>query len=149
EADPAWVRAHLGLSRAMATEDTAAADAALERAGTLAPTHPDVWLLTAERRLIAEDRDGAREALDKVAAVRPGTYDEIALRAALAYADGAFAEADAMVAKALTANPLFVEGYLRLGEQAARSFRFAEAADFARKAVALDADHPGAHADLG
>src|SRR5690606_39222205 len=32
---------------------------------------------------------------------------------------------------------------------AARSFRFAEAADFARKAVALDADHPGAHADLG
>lgn len=149
EADPAWVRAHLGLSRAMATEDTAAADAALERAGTLAPNHPDVWLLTAERRLMAEDRDGAREALDKVAAARPGTYEEIALRAALAYADGAFAEADAIVARTLTAHPFFVDGYLRLGEQAARAFRFAEAAAFARQAVALDSEHAGAHAALG
>lgn len=149
EADSAWVRAHLGLSRAMATEDAAAADAALERAGTLAPNHPDVWLLTAERRLMAEDRDGAREALDKVAAARPGTYDEIALRAALAYADGVFVEAEAIVARAVADHPFFVDGYRRLGEQAARSYRFADAAAFARRAVALDSEHPGAHADLG
>ncbi len=149
EADPAWVRAYVGLSRAMATEDSQAADEALERAGTLAPNHPDVWLLTAERRLMAEDRSGAAEALDKVAAVRPGTYDEMALRAAVAYAAGDLEAADGIVARGVAANPFFVRGYLSLGEQAARAYRFADAAAFARKAVALDSDHPNAHADLG
>lgn len=149
EADPAWVRAHLGMSRALENEDPQASEAALEKAGSLAPNHPDVWLLTAERRLAAEDRRRAAEALDKVAAVRPGTYDEIALRAAVAYANGEIAAADAMVAKAVAANPTFVNGYLSLGAQAARAYRFEDAAAYARKAVALEAEHPGAHADLG
>lgn len=149
EADPAWVRAYLGLSRAMATEDSQAADEALERAGTLAPNHPDVWLLTAERRLMAEDRRGAAEALDTVAAVRPGTYDEMALRAAVAYAAGDLEAAEGIVASGVAANPFFVRGYLSLGTQAARAYRFADAAAYARKAVTLDPDHPNAHADLG
>jgi cellulose synthase operon protein C len=149
EADATWVRAHLGLSRALETEDTVASEAALEKAGSLAPNHPDVWLLTAERRLMAEDRPRATEALDKVAAVRPGTYDEIALRAAVTYANGDLAAADAIVARAVTANPTFIEGYLALGTQAARAYRFDDAATYARKAVALEAEHPAAHADLG
>ncbi len=149
EADAGWVRAHLGLSRALENEDTVASEAALERAGSLAPTHPDVWLLTAERRLMAEDRPRATEALDKVAAVRPGTYEEIALRAAVAYANGDLAAAEAIVARAVAANPAFVDGYLSLGRQAARAYRFEDAAGYARNAVALEAEHPGAHADLG
>jgi Flp pilus assembly protein TadD len=149
EADPAWVRAHLGVSRALEDEDTVAAEAALETAGSLAPNHPDVWLLTAERHLLAEDRTRATEALDKVAAVRPGTYEEIALRAAVTYANGDIAAADAIVARAVAANPTFIEGYLALGTQAARAYRFDDAAAYARKAVALEADHPAAHADLG
>lgn len=149
EADAGWVRAHLGLSRALAAEDAQAADEALERAGTLAPSHPDVWLLTAERRLTADDRTGAAEALDKMAAVRPGTYDEMALRAAVAYATGELEVAEAIVARGVASNPLFVRGYLSLGEQAARAYRFADAAAFARKAVTLDANHATAHADLG
>lgn len=149
EADPAWVRAHLGLSRALEDEDAEASEAALEKAGSLAPNHPDVWLLTAERRLMAEDRARAAEALDKVAAVRPGTYEEIALRAAVTYANGDIAAADAIVARAVAANPTFVDGYLSLGTQAARAYRFEDAAAYARKAVALEADNPAAHADLG
>ena len=149
EADATWVRAHLGLSRAVENEDTVAAEAALERAGSLAPNHPDVWLLTAERRLMAEDRARATEALDKVAAVRPGTYEEIALRAAVTYANGDLAAADAIVERAVTANPTFIEGYLALGTQAARAYRFDDAAAYARKAVALEAEDPAAHADLG
>ncbi len=149
EADPAWVRAHLGVSRALEDEDTVAAETALETAGSLAPNHPDVWLLTAERHLLAEDRTRATEALDKVAAVRPGTYEEIALRAAVTYASGDLAAADAIVARAVAANPTFVEGYLALGTQAARAYRFDDAAAYARKAVALEAGHPAAHADLG
>lgn len=149
EADPAWVRAHLGMSRALEDEDTESSEAALEKAGSLAPNHPDVWLLTAERRLMAEDRARAIEALDKVAAVRPGTYEEIALRAAVTYANGDIDAADAIVARAVAANPTFVDGYLSLGTQAARAYRFEDAAAYARKAVALEAEHAGAHADLG
>jgi tetratricopeptide (TPR) repeat protein len=149
DADPAWIRAHLGISRALENEDAVASEAALEKAGSLAPSHPDVWLLTAERRLAAEDRNRAAEALDKVAAVRPGTYEEIALRAAVTYANGDIAAADAMIARAVAANPTFVNGYLSLGAQAARAYRFEDAAAYARKAVALEAEHPGAHADLG
>lgn len=149
EADGAWVRAHLGLSRALANEDERAAVAALERATALAPSHPEVWLLAAERRLQAEDRQAAAEALDTVMAARPGTWEERALRAAVAYAAGDIAEADAMVARAVAANPFFVEGYRSLGAQAARAYRFDDAAAYARRAVSLDAEHPGAHADLG
>lgn len=98
---------------------------------------------------MAEDRTRAAEALDKVAAVRPGTYEEIALRAAVTYANGDIAAADAIIARAVAANPTFVEGYLSLGAQAARAYRFDDAAAYARKAVALEAEHPGAHADLG
>jgi len=72
-ADSTWVRAHVGLSRVLAPEDPPASVAALELAGTLAPEHPDVWLLRAERALRTEDREAASEALDKVAAARPGT----------------------------------------------------------------------------
>jgi len=149
EADAGWVRAHLGLSRALENEDAVASEAALEKAGSLAPNHPDVWLLIAERRLMAEDRPRATEALDKVASVRPGTYEEIALRAAVTYANGDLAAADAIVASAVAANPTFVDGYLALGTQAARAYRFEDAAAYARKAVALEAEHPAAHADLG
>lgn len=149
EADATWVRAHLGLARALADEEPGAAGAALEKAGSLAPDHPDVWLLTAERRLIAEDRDGAGAALDKVAAVRKGSYEELALRAAVRYAGGDTAAAEAMVTEAVGRHPFFVEGWLALGRQAARAYRFEEAAGFARKAVALDAEEPSAHADLG
>ena len=149
DADPAWVRAHLGVSRALEDEDAVAAEAALETAGSLAPNHPDVWLLTAERHLMAEDRTRATEALDKVAAVRPGTYEEIALRAAVAYANGNIDAADQMIARAVAVNPTFVDGYLSLGTQAARAYRFDDAAAYARKAVAMEADHPAAHADLG
>lgn len=149
EADPNWVRAHLGLSRSLGDEDPMAAAEALAKAASLAPLHPDVWLLTAERELASEDRVAAAAALDKVAAARPGTYEEIALRAAVAYADGEIAAGEAIVAKAVAANPTFIEGYLALGLQAARAYRFEDAAGYARQAVQLNAEHPAAHADLG
>lgn len=149
EADPAWVLAHVGLARALNDEDPERASAALKAATTLAPTHPDVQLLIAERQLLAEDKAGALAALDKVAAVRPGTPEETAWRAALEYANGEFAAADGRVTTAVERNPSFTYGWRVLGGQAARAYRFADAAVYARKAVALDAEDPAAHADLG
>ena len=149
DADPAWVRAHLGLARLLRDEDPTASAAAMARAIELAPEHPDVLLVTADRELAAEDRDAARQALDKLKAVRPGMFDEIALRAAIAYADGEIAQAETMVAEAVQRNLLFAQGYRALATQAARAYRSEDAAAYARQAVALDPEHANAHADLG
>ncbi len=149
DADPGWIRAHLGLSRALAGEDLVTSGAALEKAGSLAPSHPDVWLLTAERRLVADDKPGTRAALDTVAAARPNTPDEWAWRAALAHAEGDEAAVEAGLRRAFDLNPLFADGYRVVGAQAARAYRFDEAAAYARRAVDLNDEDAGAHADLG
>jgi tetratricopeptide (TPR) repeat protein len=149
DADPAWVGAHLGLARALQDEEPERAAASLETATTLAPAHPDVQLLIAERRLLVEDKVGALAALDKVVAVRAGSPEEVAWRAALDYANGEFAAADARVSGVVERNPSYTYGWRVLGGQAARAYRFADAAMYARKAVALDAEDPAAHADLG
>lgn len=149
DADASWVPAHLGLARALNDEDPERAAAALKTATTLAPAHPEVQLLIAERQLLAEDKAGALKALEQVAAVRPGTFEEVAWRAALDYANGEFAAADARVTAAVERNPSFTYGWRVLGGQAARAYRFADAAAYARRAVALDAEDPASHADLG
>jgi len=148
-ADDRWVPAYLGMSRALADDDPEAAAEALERARALAPDHPDVWLLVAERRLADEDYDGATEALDRVAAVRAGSIEEAALRAAVAYADRRMADVEPLIARAgaiYSKSPLA----LRLvGQEAARDYRFDEAAAYARRAVDLDAEDAAAQGELG
>jgi tetratricopeptide (TPR) repeat protein len=85
ELDPAWVRAHVGLSRAFAAEVPKGAKAEFEAAVALAPNDPDVLLLAAERAVDAENWAAATAALDRLAAVRPGTVEEFAYRATVAY----------------------------------------------------------------
>jgi tetratricopeptide (TPR) repeat protein len=152
EADPAWVSAHVGLARViplLADVDPAQGGAAMATAIKLAPSHPAVLLFTAEEQLAEDDRSGAGPALDRLAAARPGTPDEFALRAALAFAEGRTADVDLWMGRAIAANPLFGRGYRILGEQASRLYRFDEAAAFAAKATAVDAEDPEGFADLG
>ncbi len=149
EIDPAWVPAMLGLARALVDEAPDEADAAMTAAQKLAPNHPDLWLLAAEIQIQREDKTAATESLDKLAAARPGTQEEAALRAVLAYAAGDRAAMDAALARVAAVDPRSALGYRRLGEEAARNYRFDEAAEFARKATGLDADDPDAHFDLG
>jgi tetratricopeptide (TPR) repeat protein len=152
EADPLWIAAHLGLARVipdLADVDPAEADAALAAAVKLAPSHPDVLLLSAEQQLAEDDRAGAAATLDRLAAVRPGTPDEFALRAALAFADGRTEDVGLWIGKALAVNRTFTRVYRVLGQQAARLYRSDDAALFAAKAVELDPDDSDALADYG
>ncbi len=149
EADDKWIAAHLGASRALAMEDPEAAAAAFEGARTLAPEDPAVWLLAAERALNADDAAAAKTALDRVATLRPGTVDEAALRAGVAYFERQPAAIDAAIARVKEINAMSADGYLAAGHAAARKYRFQDAADFARKAVAIDPDDAGAYAELG
>jgi len=148
-ADPLWVPAMLGMARALAVEAPEDAEAAIAAAEKQAPDHPDLWMLKATLAIEREDRETAASALDRVAKVRPGTVDEAALRASLALAAGHRPGVDAALAHIRSVDPLSALGFRRLGEQAARDYRFDDAAAFAKQGAALDPDDPYVHFDLG
>ncbi|HEX5069544.1 MAG TPA: hypothetical protein VFV78_04945 [Vicinamibacterales bacterium] len=148
-ADPAWIPAMVGLARALVDESPEQADALMVKAQKQAPNDPNVWLFAAEQQIQREDKKGAVEALDKLAAARPDTVDEFALRAVVAYANHDAAGVEAALAKLATIDKRSALGLRRLGEQSAREYRFEDAADFARKATAHDPDDPFAFFDLG
>jgi tetratricopeptide (TPR) repeat protein len=149
EIDPRWVPAMLGLARALADEAPDQADAAMSAVEKLAPTHPDLWLLAADLQIDREERTSAAASLDKVAAARPGTVDEAALRAQLAYAAKDSAAVDAALARVKAVDPFSALGYRRIGQQAAHDYRFDEAVRYATQATTTDADDPYAFFELG
>jgi tetratricopeptide (TPR) repeat protein len=149
EADERWIPAMLGVARALADENPEEAKAALGQAKELAPGHPDVYLVEAELALDAEENDAASAALDEVARLRPGSIEEAALRVALAYDASGLAGVEDAVARVGAIQPTSALGYRRAGEQAAREYRFDDAAALAKKAVAIDPNDSKAQFDLG
>lgn len=150
--DPGWISARVGVARALAElADTTPADvkAAFEAVRKLAPNHPDVLLLEAERALDEDDREAAIRALDALAGVRPGMAEEAALRAAIAYDQGGRAAIDAPLAALRAINPRSALGYRRIAEQAERRYRFDEAGDLFGQAGKVDPDDPAAFLGLG
>ena len=86
----------------------------------------------------ANKHDEARKALDKALAVNPSSLDAIALRAALSFVEDKPQEFEAEAAKALAIAPRYGEVYRVAGELAARNYRFDEAVELTRRALALD-----------
>ena len=149
QVDDKWVLAHLGLARALGQDDSEGAGEEFAAAAAIAPDDPDVWLLAAERALAADDVTHAREALDRLAKGRPGSLSEAALRGAVGYAERRLAAVDAAVARVRDIDPSSGAGYRAAGEEAARKYRFEDAAEYARKAAVLDPEDAIAEADLG
>lgn len=149
KADANWVPAYLGLARGLADDDSKAAAAALTKAQQIGAKMPEVWLLTAERQLAAQDFAGAKASLDKVAVVRAGSIEELALRAAVTYATGTAATVEPLFAQAKAINPLSTHVLRTVAAQAAQLYRFDDAVAFSRRASAADDDVAGPHADLG
>jgi tetratricopeptide (TPR) repeat protein len=149
EADRAWVPAHIGLSRAYADDEPELARAALDAARKLAPTHPDVLVLSAERALETDDVPAAKTALDQLRKVKPGTSEEAALRVAIAYEEGGAAAVEPAVTAGGEQPPRTALSYRMAGQRAASHYRFDEAATFARKATLIDSEDPDAQVDLG
>jgi predicted Zn-dependent protease len=149
EADPRWVPALLGLARALADEQPPASRKALEQARSIAPDHPDLALLTAEQMLDAEDVTAARAALDHLAKVKPGTIEETALRAAIAYKEGGLSAAEAAADRVRQIDATSGLGFRLASEQAARDYRFDDAAALARKSTEIDRGDPAAFFALG
>jgi tetratricopeptide (TPR) repeat protein len=147
--DPTWIPAMVGLARALVEESPEQADALMANAQKQAPNHPDFLLFAAEQQIQREDKKGASDLLDKLATARPGTPDEFALRAAIAFAGKDTPAMDAALASLTKADPRSALGLRRIGEQSARDYRFEDAAGLAERATVLDPDDPFAFFDLG
>ena len=149
KADPNWVPALLGGARALSDDDPKAAEALLTKAQQVAPKSPDVWLMTAGRQIVVQDFVGAQASIDKAAAVRPNSIDEIMLRASVLYARGTAKDVEPLIAQARAINPMSTEVLRAVAGRAAQLYRFDDAVMFSKQASAADDEAAGPHADLG
>jgi tetratricopeptide (TPR) repeat protein len=146
---PDYAPAHLGLARALVEENPPAAERAARRTLELNPSDVSAHLFLAELALMEDKKDDARAAISTAQSTNPNSLEAHALAAALDYVEGKEAEYKSAIAAALKINALYGEAYRVVGEVTARYYRFEEAAEQARRAIAIDRENSRAHADLG
>src|SRR5579872_1955035 len=149
ERDPNWAPAHAGVARVLEDEEGSKAAAEAEKAIAIDPALADAHLILASMHLDADREADAKAELQKVLAYNPSQLEAHAMLAGMAYVKDDTAAFDREVAAALAVNPADGDVYRIAGEQAASHYRFQEAADLARKALALDPGSSRAAGDLG
>jgi cellulose synthase operon protein C len=149
KADETWVPAVLGVARVAIDQNPPTAKSAIERALKTNPNSVQAHLLSAEMLLDERKRDDARAAIQRALKINPNSLEAFSLDAAIAFLEGRTAAFDEHVQRALTINPKYGEIYRVTGDHLARNYRFDEAADLTRRAIALDDTNVRAHADLG
>ena len=143
------VPATLGFARTTVDEDPPAAKAAVEAVLALNPNYVPAHLLLAELGLDNRERAEARASIQKALAVNPNNLEARALDAAIAFLEDRSDEFQATVDGILKLNPAYGDAYRVAGDQAARNYRFDDAVDLTRRALALDKASTKAYADLG
>jgi tetratricopeptide (TPR) repeat protein len=149
QADPRWTPALVGSARALSDDNPPQAITLAKRALELNPSSVDAHIFLAEEATDAGHHDEALAALDKALAVNPSSLDARALRGAIAYIKDQPQEFEAETAKTLAIAPSYGDVYRIAGELAAHNYRFDEAVDLTRRALALDAGNPRTLGDLG
>ncbi|HUE86590.1 MAG TPA: tetratricopeptide repeat protein [Vicinamibacterales bacterium] len=146
---PDYGPAHLGMARAVVNENPPAAERFARRALELNPSEVRAHVFLAELATLDDQKPDARAAIDKALAINPHSLEALAMSAALHYVEGHDAEYKQAITAALELNPLYGEAFRVVGEITARYYRFDEAAEQARRAIAIDRENPRAQADLG
>jgi len=147
--DSRWTPALLGAAKAVEEDNPPQAVTLAKRALEVNPSYVDALVFLAGEAADAGHHDEAKASLEKALAVNPSSLDAHALRAAIAFVEDKPQEFDAEVAKILAIAPNNAEVYLTAGELAAHNYRFDEAVDLTRRALALDTSNYRAQADLG
>jgi tetratricopeptide (TPR) repeat protein len=139
----------LGMARALADENPPQAVMFAQRVLTLNPNDAGAHLLIAEMAIYQDKKTEARESIDKVLQLNPRHLEALSMKAALAYVQGESETYNATVAEALKVNPTYGEIHRIVGSITAHYYRFDEAVEHTRKAIALDRENFRAVADLG
>ena len=147
--DQDHVPARVGLARVLLEENPPAAQQAVDRALQTNPSYVPAHLFVAELALDDRRRDEARESIAKALAANPNSLEARALDAAIAFLEGRTSDFETRAKEILAINPLYGDAYRVAGDHAARNYRFTEAAELTRRALAVDKESTRSYADLG
>jgi tetratricopeptide (TPR) repeat protein len=147
--DPEYGPALLGMAQALADENPPQAIAFAQRALKVNPNDAGAHLLMAEMAVYQDKKADARESIERVLKVNPRHLEALSMKAALAYVEGNTAEYQESIAEALKIHPTYGEIHRIVGSITAHYYRFDEAVEHTRKAIALDRENFRALADLG
>ena len=149
KARPDYVPAQVGLAKTTLEEDPPAAKSTIEAALKINPSYVPAHLVIAELALDNRERDEARGWIEKALGVNPNSLDARSLDAAMAFLEGRTSDFQTKVDAILKLNPAYGDAYRVVGDHTARNYRFDEAVELTRRALALDAGSTRAYADLG
>ena len=149
QADPRWVPAMVGAARALSDDNPPQAVALATRALEMNPSSVEAHVFLAEEATDAGRHDEALKELEKALAVNPSSLDAHALQAAITYIKDKPQEFEALAAKTLAIAPSYGNVYRVAGELSAHNYRFDEAVELTRRALALDSGDPRTLGDLG
>jgi cellulose synthase operon protein C len=139
--DSAQPRALLGLARTAQFEGSRAALDLARRSLDRNPHLVEARVFHAELLTELEDYGAALREIMQALAVNPQSVASLSVRAAIAWLTADTAGFDIARQAVLALNPRYAPLYATLAEAASRQRRYAEAAEFARRAVALDATY--------
>ena len=149
KADPDYAPALLGMARALRDENTTQAMAFVQRVLKQNPNDFGANLVLARIAIYQDKKADVRAAIQRILDINPRHLEALSLKAAIAYVEGRDADYQQAVAEALKINPLYGEVHRIVGEVTAHYYRFDEAVEHTRKAIAVDRENFRAIADLG
>jgi cellulose synthase operon protein C len=149
KADADYGPALLGMARALADENPPQAVLFAQRVLKLNPNDFGAHLLLAELAIYQDKKADAKESIERVLKVNRRHLEALSMKAALAYVEGRTDEYKATVAEALKIHPTYGEIHRLVGMITAHYYRFDEAVEHTRMAIALDRENFRAIADLG
>lgn len=135
---PTHPEAHFGLARAIAAADPGGSMQALNKTLELNPNHVGAMLYRAEMEMDSERSRQAHVWLERALAINPHSTPAWALKAALASGSLDPRCANQFRSTALAHNPLDPQVDYLIGRRLSRKYRFAEAAECQRAALAVD-----------
>ena len=147
--DPEYGPALVGLARGLMDENPPAAMQFAQRALKVNPNDFGAQLVLANIAVYQDKKADVKAAIDKILAVNPKHLEALSMRAAMAYVEGRTQEYQESVAEALKIHPTYGEVHRIVGSITAHYYRFDEAVEHTRRAIALDRDNIRAVADLG
>ena len=142
-------RAFAGLARAFADENGDTARELAGRALGLNPSLVEAHLVLADLALDEDRREDARTAIDEALSINPSSLNALSRKAAVALLEDRHDDFERLVAAVHAINPRHGDVYRIAGAQAARHYRFDQAAALAHQALALEPDNVRASAELG
>jgi tetratricopeptide (TPR) repeat protein len=149
KANPEYGPALVGMAKALADENPPQAVVFAERALKQNPNDAGAQLVLAQVAVYQDKKADVKAAIDHILEFNPKNLEALSMKAAMAYVEGRDQEYQQTIAEALKIHPTYGEIHRTVGEITAHYYRFDEAVEHTRKAIALDRENIRAVADLG